>query len=169
MTVRIRNDERAAIVAALESDEYDSPETAAKAIFELVAGLLAKRDSYCVKVDWASGVVLGPIWGDSRQAAKVASAAQVTFSATERAQNLGVAVLPLSSPAALLEEHSDGRPGICPDCEHPKPSHWDKAWVKPGGKVRQPRGCVVAGCGCKEVYLTRKGVWVSVRDKDAST
>jgi hypothetical protein len=73
----------------------------------------------------------------------------------------------MSSPAALLEERREGRPGFCPDCDHPKPSHWDKAWVKPAGKIRQPRGCVVAGCGCKEVYLTRKGVWVSVRDKSA--
>jgi hypothetical protein len=164
VTVRIRNDERAAVMAALE-DDYDTPEAAAKAVFELVAGLLAKRDAYCIKVDWASGVILGPIWDDSRQAAKVAGVAQETFSATERAQNLGAVVLPMSSPAALLEERREGRPGFCPDCDHPKPSHWDKAWVKPAGKIRQPRGCVVAGCGCREVYLTRKGVWVSVREK----
>lgn len=165
--IRPRKEELDAIIEALEA-EYADEKSAATAILQLAAGLLAKRDAYCIRVDWGPGVILGPIWDDSRQAAKVASMAQETFSATQGAQNLGARVLPMSSPAALLEERREGRPGICPECEHPKPSHWDKAWVKLGGKVRQPRGCVVAGCGCKEVYLTRKGVWVNVKEKEAN-
>lgn len=153
MSIRIRADEKAALVEALEGD-YASPEAAAGAIFSLCADLLAKRDSYVVRVAWGHGFFLGPIH-DKRQAAKVAGLAAQTFSATERAQNEGTGILALAGPARLLEATTgllEGTPDprFCTTCTHPVFAHVNTAWVKPKGKLRQPAGCTVTDCTCRE-------------------
>jgi hypothetical protein len=156
MSIRLRKEEKEAVMAALDT-EYDSAEGAATAVFHLVADLLAKRDSHGVLVNWGQGgYFLGPIYGDKRQAAKVAALASETFSATERAQNESARVVLLASPARLLEANvgsletlTDDR--YCQGCGHPWFAHIDKAWVKPRGKTKQPPGCSVPECKCREV------------------
>jgi hypothetical protein len=159
MTVRIRNDERAAIVAALESDDYDSPETAAKAIFELVAGLLAKRSGYALVVEWGPGVLYGPYF-DQREAKSAGKKAAATFAS--EAPEGSVRVIPLGAPVRLSESltaPAGGTSGCV--CGHAWGGHMNQRWKqwKKGVKdwSKQPwqaPGCMA--CECKVHEADRK-------------
>lgn len=132
MAVRLRNDEKVAILALLER-EYKSESEAAATVLREVAALLAERDSFGVVIDMP-GIPLayGP-WYD------LATAKKVILEDDMR-------IFRLHSPAAMmrrLEPSPDKR--YC-ECGHPRFAHIDHRWTPwKGGKQRNP-GCMACAC-----------------------
>lgn len=154
MSIRLRKDEKEALVAALESD-YDSPEAAAGAIFALAYDLISKRDQVALYVQWGSGVVIGPFPGQV-EAKKAGRLARSTFAVD--APEGAVRVIPLASPASLPTQRT-GPPGGTPGCAcgHPPLAHLNQRWKRFKQGVKnydkqpwQPPGCMVEGCTCRE-------------------
>ena len=137
--ITMRAAEKAALVEALEVD-YDTAEDAAKAVFNLSAELLARRDS-----------IGAQIWGDSKLPLAVGP-----FYSVRDVQKLAdslpsgwVHAATLYSPAVLTEKAtrapSDTR--FCGVCGHPRFAHFNSGCV--AGEVRTKAGKITTeGCGC---------------------
>lgn len=134
MKVTPRKDEVQAVVAVMESDEFETGEAMAKAVIKQVAELFAKRDWYA----W--------VWRESDDSLQIAhgplsSKVEAERLATKSGLKGRHMALPLFSTAALLERATAKPPAVrCADCTHPYhchevPRYAPKCWVK--------------GCGCK--------------------
>lgn len=104
-----------AVVALLESDEFDSAEKMAKALIKSVADMLDMRDWYALThrtEDEALGINWGP-YGSESDAFAVAAKVGLTgkWSAVR-----------LASPGVLLA-NVDGKPGAKGYCQHPGCGH----------------------------------------------
>lgn len=156
--IRPRKDEVEAVIEALDA-EYDDAKGAATAVIQLVAGLLAKRETHALVVDWAGGRVYGP-FGDLRAAKKAGTLAASTFAPD--APEGSVRVIPLGAPA-MLSESLTAPPGGTVGCEcgHAWGAHMDQRYKKWRKGVKdwskepwQKPGCT--HCKCKNIWTQPK-------------
>lgn len=127
--MRIRAEERRALVALLDAGDHETVEELAEAVFSLVADQLAQRESYVTAVD-LSGLTLVYSATDLRMAKKLAAG-------SDRA-----VVFKVHPGVTLLDRLAEKRPtGACGACGHPDLLHdWPKA-----RKV----GCTHRSCPCE--------------------
>jgi hypothetical protein len=158
VTIRPRKEEIEAIIEALEA-EYADEKSAATAILQLVAGLLAKRSGYALVVQWGPGVLYGPYF-DQREAKTAGKRAAITFASD--APEGSVQVIPLGAPARLSDSTPEPlRATSGCVCGHAWGGHMNQRWKqwKKGVKdwSKQPwqaPGCMA--CECKAHEADRK-------------
>jgi hypothetical protein len=125
--ITLRNDERAAIIAALEG-EYASDRLAADELFGTVVDALTQRDSFGIKY---MGFAFGP-WFHGTAVKKLATSLPgSTIHRLHSSQRFEI----------LLDGDTHRKSTSCESCQHPLFAHGF------GG-----RGCVVRKCKCKEVF-----------------
>ncbi len=136
MKLTPRGDEVKAVVAILESDEYDSADKMAKALIKTVADFLDYRDWYALghRFEGDSAVVGWGPYASESEAVKVA----------EKVSLGGIwTVKHLSSPGVLLgnvEGAPPGTKGFCQKCGHAPFMHLIDG---------SSRGaCPLPNCGC---------------------
>lgn len=124
MKITVRNDERACVIAALES-EYANDRLAADAMFHVVGDRLVARDSFGIKY---MGYAFGP-WYHGSAVKKVATSLP------------GATIHRLYSSErfeTLLDADTHRRSMLCDSCHHPNFAHGFSG-----------RTCVVKKCRCK--------------------
>lgn len=140
--LRPRKEEKAAVLAILESTEYGSGEEMAEAVIKEVHRLFEQRE-------WAALA-----WRDKLDGSGLSLAWGPFSSETEAARfgkNLAVGgtarAIPLSSIGSMLDTEartSKGKAKFCPNCSHPVGTHLHE---------RQMGNCQVRGCKCKTMTL----------------
>lgn len=139
-----RESEIAAVIAVMESEEHDSPESLAKALITTVATELSHRTTTGVAAGFpgeAASMAVGPFFHEAE-----------VKNFIEKAQEAGLwaRTARLSSPDCILD--SDVlEAGFC-ECGHQKEQHVVK--VKKD-KVGPPQECGITECDCRN-YTKRK-------------
>lgn len=142
MRVTPRGPEVKAIVALLESDDWDSDEALAKAVIKRTCELLSDRDMYAWVYGMGDGFNLA--WGPF---ASESEAKKFAGKYLEMLKGMHM-ILPLGSPSALEERATSNtvQSQFCQNeqCTHSIVSH---EHPKKNGK------CAARGCKCKKVVI----------------
>lgn len=129
------------IIDIIESDEYDSAEQMARAIFKQMPLILNQGNSW-VGITRIPSPTAFPfeLWGifDNKTTAK----------SLMKLFDGNVAILPINGIAALTDREAVAEPPVakktdCSTCSHPLYAHW------PGSKQKK-QGCLTAGCKCTD-------------------
>ncbi len=153
--MRLRKEDRDALVALLESEEYETAEGLAEAAWDLVLERLSAYGSYAVgmKVTETSVNLYGPMWSHS--------GAQ-KFSGALMEGGIVPFIYPLQ-PAVLTDVQLNSHDGMCEECGHLETLHVDKKWrpyvatkdsplIDAGCGVFEKAGRKKERCSCRQTY-----------------
>lgn len=117
MNLTPTKEERAAIVAILSSEAFETPDDMARELLKTAYALLSERDAYGVGIGLQSDDLVlahGPWYnlGDAKRVVKEANA-----------RGLRAFVARLYGPAKALPDAEESTYKRCSQCNHPKPLH----------------------------------------------
>ncbi|OKI45088.1 hypothetical protein [Micromonospora sp. CB01531] len=142
MRITPRKEEVAAVVAVLESDQYDSAQAMAKAVIKEVAELLDMRDWVALTHRFGDNGQLGLNWGP------FGSAIEAQRLADKLALGGRFSVVRLGSPGLLVANLLGAKRPTKDFCANPACLH--AAWTH--SALGNSRGkCVLESCPCDEM------------------